>query len=170
MSAYRSRYPITPLSNPTKENWPMKLYRVSTTAKEYSGCRDVVVHWVRDATPENRRPYADLIKDYEPGTHAEDGVEEMFTWDEAQQLRDYLEQNYGNAGETVIEEIRLPIENRGIGFGELADGEEVCMLSEEAEYSLPFKVWGYCDLEGCTLIDNGERRRNAIAGDSEIPF
>ena len=75
------------------------------------------------------------------------------------------------------------------------------LLCKEAEYSLPFKVWGYYDLRGCTLTDNGdtyrhrlmivrendddtidarmetnpeaaarERRRDAIARDSDCPF
>ena len=68
----------------------MKLYSVSTTAKEYLGCRDVVFQWFLHE-PQSRRPYADLIRDYEPGncamSYAEGFVEELFTWDEAQQLK-----------------------------------------------------------------------------------
>ena len=45
----------------------MKLYRVRTTAKEHHGCRDVVFQWFRHGMPQGQRPYAELIKDYEPG-------------------------------------------------------------------------------------------------------
>jgi len=45
----------------------MKLYSIITTVKEYSGCKNLVFHWFRHAMPQGQRPYADLIKDYEPG-------------------------------------------------------------------------------------------------------
>jgi hypothetical protein len=35
-------------------------------------------------------------------------------------------------------------------------------LCNESEYSLPFKVWGYFDLRGCTLIDNGDTYRHRL--------
>jgi hypothetical protein len=44
----------------------MKLYSVRTTVKEYSGCKNVIFTWFRHAMPQGRRPYADLIKDYDP--------------------------------------------------------------------------------------------------------
>ena len=68
----------------------MKLYRVRTTAKEFHGCRDVVFQWFRPPHRTERarqRPYADLIKDYEPrdrdAVYVEAYIEELFTWDEA---------------------------------------------------------------------------------------
>ena len=202
----------------------MKLYSVRTTAKEYHGCRDVVFQWFRHAMPQGQRPYADLIKDYEPGNryafcveayteelswdevrqlYAEAYIEELFTWDEARQLKAYLDQYHGDQGDTVIKEMALPVENNVMGFGARAvgGGDSFYMLSEEPEYSLPFKVLGYFNLVGCTLIDNGdtyrhrlmivrendddtidarmetnpeaaarERRRDAIARDSDCPF
>jgi hypothetical protein len=39
----------------------MKLYSVTNTAKEYSGCRNVAFNWFRHAMPQGRRPYADLL-------------------------------------------------------------------------------------------------------------
>jgi hypothetical protein len=143
----------------------MKLYSVKTTAKEYDGCRDVVFHWFRLAMPQGQRPYADLIKDYEPGNcYAEDFVEELFTWDEAQHLRGYLDQKHRDEGQTVIEAVSLPIENNWIGFGALAvgGGDDFYMLCKEPVYSLPFKVWGYFNLVGCTLIDNGDTYRHRL--------
>jgi hypothetical protein len=137
----------------------MKLYSVRTTVKEYSGCKDVVFNWFRHAMAQGRRPYADLVKDYEPGRpdalYTEELIEELFTWDEARQLKDYLERHHGDEGETVIEQVPLPVENRTMGYGCLSVGgdDDFYMLCKESEYSLPFKVWGYYDLEGCELVD-----------------
>ena len=88
----------------------------------------------------------------------------MFTWDEAQQLRGYLEQHHRDEGATVIKEVSLPIENCSIGFGALpvGGGDDNYRLSEEPEYSLPFKVRGYFNLVGCTLIDNGDTYRHRL--------
>jgi hypothetical protein len=146
----------------------MKLYSVTTTAKAYRECKNVVFNWFRHAMPQGRRPYAHLIKDYEPESHnalyTEELIEELFTWDEARQLKDYLERHHGGEGETVIKELPLPVENRTVGYGYLAvgGGDDFYMLCEEPEYSLPFKLWGYYDLEGCTLIDNGDTYRHRL--------
>jgi hypothetical protein len=116
----------------------MKLYSVMTTVEEYSGCKNVIFRWFRG--PQGRRPYADLIKDYEPGNPAETFVEQLFTWDEALQLDTYLDQYQWV--DTVIEEATLPVESDTLPF-DLKVGDSFCMLSEEPEYSLPFKLWGY---------------------------
>jgi hypothetical protein len=113
--------------------------------------------------PQGRRPYAELIKNYEPGNlYAEEFVEELFTWDEAQQLVAYLKDFPDST--TVVEEYPLPIENNWIGFGARAvgGGDDFYMLSEAPGYSLPFKVWGYFDLVGCTRVDNGDSYRHRL--------
>lgn len=130
----------------------MKLYSVITTVKEYSGCKNVIFRWFRQPMPQGQRPYADLIKDYEPGNPAfyatQVFVEELFTWDEAQQLKTYLDQHHEDQGDTVFKEATLPVENDIPPF---EVGDSFCMLSEEPEYSLPFKVVGLFNLVGCTL-------------------
>ena len=145
----------------------MKLYRVRTTAKEYHGCRDVVFQWFRHAMPQGQRPYADLIKDYEPkesDLYTEFLIEELFTQDEARQLKDYLDRHHGGEGETVIKEFPLPVDNCTMGYGCMAvgGGDGFYKLCKESKYSLPFKVWGYYDLRGCTLIDNGDTYRHRL--------
>jgi hypothetical protein len=146
----------------------MKLYIVRTTAKEYDGCRDVVFQWFRHAMPQGQRPYADLIKNYEPGDraaiYAEEFIEELFTWDEARQLKAYLDQHHGEQGDTVIKETTLPVENNMMGFlaHPVGGGDSFYILCKEPEYALPFKVWGYFDLRGCTLIDNGDTYRHRL--------
>jgi hypothetical protein len=146
----------------------MKLYSVTTTVQEYRGCQNVVFNWFRHAMPQGRRPYVDLIKDYEEESrdalYTEELIEELFTWDEASQLKDYLERHHGDEGGTVIEEVALPVENCTMGYGchAVGGGDDFYMLCKEPEYSLPFKVWGYFNLEGCTLIDNGDTYRHRL--------
>jgi len=104
----------------------MKLYRVRTTAKEFGGCRNVTFYWFRQAMPRGRRPYADLIRDYDPKdqlvAYAECLIEELFTEDEAGQLKCWIDRRHGHVGATVIEEEPLPVENRRMGFGAHAVG------------------------------------------------
>jgi hypothetical protein len=127
----------------------MKLYSVMTTVKEYSGCKNVIFRWFREAMPQGRRPYADLIKDYEPGNRDAFGVlerfvEELFTWDEAQRLKTYLDQHLEVQGDTVIKEATLPVENDSPPF---EVGDRFYILPEEPEYSLPFEVVGLFNLD-----------------------
>jgi len=127
----------------------MKLYCVSTTAPEYSGFKNVVFHWFNEK-PQGKRAYAVLIKDYDPKAYAiyyaEAFVDELFTEDEARQLKDYIDQSH--EGETIIKEQPLPVDNNVMGYGAIPVGgmQDFYMLSKEAEYSLPFKVYGYFDL------------------------
>jgi hypothetical protein len=144
----------------------MKLYRVTTTVREFRGCKNVVFIWFRYMPP-GRRPYAVLIKDYEPeralAVYTESLIEELFTWDEARQLKDYLARHHGREGKTVIKEEPLPVDNM-MDYGGLAvgGGDDFYMLYKEPEYSLPFKVSGYYNLVGCTVIDNRDIYRHRL--------
>ena len=64
--------------------------------------------------------------------------------------------------DTVIEEATLPVESDTLPF-DLKVGDSFCMLSEEPEYSLPFKVVGLFNLDGCPLIDGSEAVKEAAA-------
>ena len=83
-----------------------------------------------------------------------------FELDEAQALKDYIDQNYGDAGITTIEKAELPIANNTMGVGAIpvGGGQDFHMLDKAPHYSLPFKVWGYFDLRGCELVDGSGRR------------
>jgi hypothetical protein len=148
----------------------MKLYKVSTVADEYSDCKNVTFRWFRDCdVPEPRRPYAKLIKDYDPydqfAVYQEAFIEELFTSIEANALKEYLDREHGRAGTTTIEEVDLPAPNkispyRAIGIG---GGDDFHNLHQEPKYSLPFKVTGYFDLVGCELADgSGETFRHYL--------
>ena len=143
------------------------LYRVTTTTKEFGGCRNVTFYWFRDEkTP---RPYAELIKDYDPNdeyvVYAEDNVEEKFTEAEAALLKEYLDRRHPGDVTTTIEKVSLPLPNNILPLGAkpVGGGDNIYMLHEESEYSLPFKTLGYYDLVGCELIDNpGETFRHYL--------
>ena len=142
-----------------------RLYYVTTTAKKFSDCKNVTFNWFRAEAPAERRRYASLIEGYEPGNaYAEGLIDELFTEDEALQLKEYLDQVHGKEGPTLIEEMSLPIPNNMMGHGARAvgGGDDFYMLSEDPEYSLPFKVWGYFNVVGCTLIDNGDTHRHRL--------
>jgi hypothetical protein len=130
----------------------MELYHVTTIVKEFRGCKNVDFFWFRS---ERRAPrsYANLIENYDPSYcyvyYAEGCIDEMFELDEAQALKDYIDQNYGEAGITTIEKAELPIANNSIGVGAIPVGgpQGYYSLDNKApEYTLPFKVEGYFDL------------------------
>jgi len=50
----------------------------------------------------------------------------------------------------------------GFAARAVGGGDSFYSLSEEPEYSLPFKVSGYFNLLGCTLIDNGDTYRHRL--------
>lgn len=84
-------------------------------------------------------------------------VRRYFTAGETRALGDYLEQKYGL--ELVAEPVALPIRERGRFFDE---GNTVIYdfleLSEQDDYPLPFRVWGYYSIESCLTspsLENG---------------
>ena len=136
----------------------MRLYHVSTIAKEYHGCRDVAFDWFRCERGEPR-PYAELIENYDPGDdmgYAEGAIDEMFTEAEAVALKAYLDREHGGAVVTTIKEGRLPLpaNNMGVGAIPVGGGDDFYMLNRaRPQYDLPFKVWGYFNLVGRELVD-----------------
>jgi hypothetical protein len=88
----------------------MRLYDVITTVKEYDGCKDVTFHWFcSDERPQPGRPYAELIKDYEPpNRYTEDYIDELFTEDEALQVKQYLDREHSDQGTTISPKCPCP--------------------------------------------------------------
>jgi hypothetical protein len=144
----------------------MDLYDVTTTVKEYHGCKNVKFHWLRLETAP--RPYADLIENYDPSKldvcYSEHCIDELFELDEAQALKDYLDREVaGRQDITTIEKAKLPIPNNSISPDAIGvgGGDDFYQLDKTPNYSLPFKVWGYYDLVGCELADgSGETFRH----------
>lgn len=140
----------------------MKLYNVTTSVKEYRGCKNVWFTWFRCDHGEQKRPYAELIENYDPAAdrnyYPEDYIELLFTEEEAHQLKEYLDRVHGHEGVTTIEEEQLPVPQNIMSVGAIAvgGGDDFYQLCDEPEYSLPFKVWGYFNLVGCELIDGSD--------------
>jgi hypothetical protein len=141
--------------------FPEPLFRVNTTMPEYGDYRDVTFHWFyaeKEIRPRRQALYKVLIDDYDDKdeyiAYAEWAIEELFSTDEAAALKAYLDAVRGDAGTTVIEPIELPIPNNMTGFEAFGTfsvwdaygtdgGTDYYLLSEDFEYNLPFKVWGY---------------------------
>jgi hypothetical protein len=139
----------------------MELYRVTTLVKKYNGCKNVAFDWFRceRRTP---RSYANLIENYDPSAahaaYAESCIDEMFELDEAQALKHYIDQNYGeDKGITTIEKVELPIPNNMMAAGAIpvGGGQDFYRLDKAPGYNLPFKVWAYFDLRR-HWMQNGE--------------
>jgi hypothetical protein len=147
----------------------MKLYSVVTKVKEFGGCRDVKLFWFRCEKPDRQHLYADLIENYDPtrskprDTWGDDfpddficakaQVEELFTEDEAKQLKTYLDQKYDES--TTISEAKLPIQQNTIGFGAIpvGGGCDCFMEYKSSGYPLPFKAMAYYDLRHYEKVD-----------------
>ena len=140
----------------------MKLYKVLTLVRKYHGCKNVRFTWFRCDHGSPKRPYAELIENYDPAAdqvyYSEDAIEQLFTEEEARQLKGYLDREHGHEGVTTIEEEQLPIPENVMGVGAMAvgGGDDFYELTKEPEYSLPFKVWGYFNLVGCELLDGSD--------------
>jgi hypothetical protein len=149
---------------PTKAD---DLYYVHTIVKEYAGCKHIKFSWFR--TEKSDRPYGQLVKDYNPdeamAAYSELAVDELFSFDEANALKRYLDWHHGAEDETTIVKAEIPLANNVGGMGALAvgGGDDFYELHKEPEYSLPFKVEGYFNLVGCELIDEpGETFRHFL--------
>jgi hypothetical protein len=128
-----------------------KLYHVETQVHEFEGCKDVPFAWFK-WEPAEHRSYADLIEGYDPDKHhyAEGYVDEqLFTEDEAKQLKTYVDQTNGHEGVTTIRDVQLPVPNNLMSVGAVAVGGgcDFLMIFERSDYPLPFKAAAYYRLD-----------------------
>jgi hypothetical protein len=152
----------------------MKLYAVTTIVKTYRGFKNVPFRWFFDEPRLGDRPYRKLIADYDPdddNEFSEGAIDELFDLGEAQALKAYLDQKYGDAGVTSIEEEELPLPNGYWGWSMCMAGtlpfagilelyyRPGCRCRKcwsNRQYPLPFKAAGYWDLERCERITRGK--------------
>ena len=141
----------------------IKLYWVNSTIEEFAGCKDVNFSWLVARRPWPVVPYTKVIEgctsDISPRSAANTGepwgeeeyakaaVDELFTLEEAEMLKAYLKEAYGDESARITE-VELPITDNRIGLGFIPVGgpQGFYMLDQTDGYSLPFKVWGYYDL------------------------
>jgi hypothetical protein len=135
----------------------MKLYRVKTSGCVVGGCKDVTFVWFRCHRAPRR--YEELIENYDASdpsvAYAVGAIDELFTSIEANALKEYLDQEHGGEGQTVIDERTLPLRNdvTGLRAKPIGGGDGHYMLDREEAYSLPFNVQGYYNLVGCELVN-----------------
>jgi hypothetical protein len=153
----------------------LELYDVRTVVTKYSDWKNVEFYWFLPKKT-RRRPYADLIENYNPssdcpGDYAEDCIDAMFALDQANALKEYLDRNYGSLGTTTIKKCELPIPNNSVlpflamGIGRY---EGFWELDKDPDYSLPFIAHGHFDLRDCEPADDSEACE--LADDSECPI
>jgi len=123
----------------------MDLYSVTTVMTKYDGYKNAPFHWFYCVARTIPRPYAYLIEDYNRmnrlrAAYAEGYIDELFTLDEAQSLKDYLDRTFGDKATTTIKKRKLPIQNNVAGWGALADYCDVWKLDQVPGYPLPFKA------------------------------
>jgi hypothetical protein len=95
----------------------IELFSAITIVKQFCDCKEVPFHWFRNE-PATGRSYPDLIQNYQPGDlYPESYVDELFTWDEANGLKEYLDRDYGDAGITTIRQAVLPVPRSTMGLG-----------------------------------------------------
>jgi len=140
----------------------IELFSVHTIVEEFSGHSNVKLSWFR---LENRKvpavSYAEVIRDYNSddffAPYAESALDELFTCDEAEALKAYLEEHHDDSA-TFIKKCDLPLDKDVGGFRAIptGGGPDNYPLWRERWYTLPFKVEGFFDLRNYERIDGRE--------------
>jgi hypothetical protein len=112
-------------------------------------------------------PYESAILDYgqlneKERAFPEEYVNEQFSREEAQALKNYLERRADTA--TRIEEIELPVSPNASGCRRLprGGGNDFFILHGETAYPLPFKVEGYFSVRFAELKVHGDDRATVV--------
>jgi hypothetical protein len=141
----------------------IELFSIHTIVNEYSGHRDVKFTWFRSEDLEVPLvPYAQAVRDYDPydnqRAYAEGAVNELFSRDEAEALKAWLDQHHGDEGPTSIKKRDLPLNNNVMGVSgmPIGGGPDRYTLWREPNYTLPFKAEGFFDLRDHERIDRRE--------------
>jgi len=154
LEAHRRLYPCS-----------IKLFEAYSMAND-SKYGEFKIYWFYEERKVPVAPYEVLIYGYEPKYHSEMTVNEYFTEEEIELLREYLEKAHHS--KLYVQEEILPIPNNLLPFSAIGSSstysiikadennieckhietiEDYILLSEEKGYSLPFKVSGYYSLE-----------------------
>lgn len=137
-------------------------YSVGNLTRGEKVYHDVKFHWYCLERTDAVLPDEEVIADYDKLDEKQRralqrDVRRYFTAEETRSLAAYLEEKYGL--ELVAEAVALPVRERGRFFDE---GDAVIYdfleLSEQEDYPLPFRVWGYYSIETCLTspsLENG---------------
>lgn len=131
----------------------IKLYHVSSDVKEKGEFRGYTfegytINWYVDGRDTPLVPFGEAIRDYDPcdPPHYTEGyIKELFSIEEANLLKDYLNNRPEHYIKTTIEEVPLPVSDNMMGYGAIPIGGPDLMriLFDCADYKLPFRVCGH---------------------------
>ncbi len=137
-----------------------RVYLIQATLKSFKGRRDVIVYLFRaDPNKEelqeltNMDLVAKATKDTPEGATADDAllsVLEAFTADEGNEVLEYLKERYEEQiSEVVVSPVEIPIPLGMVPFSAIPEGKTMGFIRFDAvtDYSLPFKVHGFYDLD-----------------------
>lgn len=171
--------------NTTTTEAVTKLYQVTSFIDYWSHRKalynNVEVTWfVHDRDYDPAFDYTTLLdRPLPPGegySYARGLVDESFTRHEADQLAEYLRESHGE--QVNIAQVDLPIATQAddgatyIPVGAISVGGccDFYMLSEHVDYNLPFKVWGYYNIEACPTTRPKSWTELSYAGDEPHQF
>jgi hypothetical protein len=104
--------------------------------------------------------YRDVITDYDPNDMLPEGaVEELFTEAEAKAFCEFLNAHRDYTNTEIKPYSKFPISNSMMGLGAtpMGGGIDNLMTGDAPDYNLPFKVYGYYDL------NHGYERQEDVA-------
>jgi len=130
-----------------------ELFHVISTIREYRGCNGLRMYWFNAAFTRPDLPYAALIEGYDQmasdlRVYPEYFLGELFTAEQVGALVGYLDRHHGDECVQTVSRAEMPIPGNMVAFGaiDIGGSEDFNRLCMEAEWTLPFKVWGYYDL------------------------
>lgn len=135
-----------------------ELYEAWSVINNFLGCDKVPIHWYYiDSGQRRRLQYHNLIADYDKIENSEDEIncygeyiDELFSEDEIEQLKIYLEKSHNVSLLTKRIEFPVDIINKETEFLSLWCGAmNVLNLTDDNNYNLPFKVWGQYQTYRC---------------------
>ncbi len=137
-----------------------RAYLIQATLKSFKGRRDVIVYLFRTDT--NTEELAELRTmdlvdkaqaDTPEGATIEDALRsvlEAFTAEEGNEVLEYLKERYEEQiSEVVVSPVEIPIPLGMVPFADIPEGKTMGFIrfNQVADYSLPFVVHGFYDLD-----------------------
>lgn len=142
-----------------------KLYHAHSELDDFHGCDEVTICWLVDHRDEPVASYEELIAGYKEldrtgRIYTEGALDELFTVEEVDELREYLLRVYSL--ELHAKEAALPLPGicMGLGFIPVGGGQHLLTLWQEDGYDLSVPIAGYFDVRQCPP----SRRSRILAG------
>jgi len=133
----------------------IKLYHVNTEVKEKGEFGGYLfegynINWYVDGRDTPLVHFEEAIRDYDPCDRqwrlvAENYIKELFSIEEANLLKEYLNNRHEHYFKTTIKEVPLPVSDNMMGYGAIPIGGRDLMrcLTNCDDYILPFRVCGH---------------------------